>query len=135
VIKRLNNKQVNARSIYKTMFLGAIGLACLGPSSGSTSAQTTNILNTASCTAYSSGNLTTGYNGGFGAGTLTLNTPGGGHYSGGGIFSLWNNACGASTGSFANRSFGSALAGGQTLFISLKNVNLRGSYEEAGFDF
>jgi hypothetical protein len=76
----------------------------------------------------------TGMNGGYGFGAWTLNTPGGGHYVGGGLFGLWNNAYGAGTGSFANRSLGSALSIGQTFSISLEMGSLKSSLEQAGFN-
>lgn len=112
--------------------LGGLGMALGLAATNFASAQvTTSALDSA---ANYGGDFDTGMNGGYGFGAWTLNTPGGGHYVGGGVFGLWNNAYGAGTGSFANRPFGSSLSVGQTFSISLEIGNLNSSLEEAGFN-
>lgn len=129
--KQLKYNKINVRNLT---VLSAIGTACLILSPGNASAQTTIALDTASDPAYSGGDFDTGYNGGYGFSPWTLNTPGGGHYVGGGLFGLWNNAYGTGTGSYANRSFASPLSTGETFSISLQNGSLNGSYEQEGIN-
>lgn len=85
------------------------------------------------------GNFSTGSGGGYGFGTWTINTPGGGSYvgtwahDGNTYFGLWNNSYGAGTGSFATRSLDSTLAVGETFTTSFVNYHLNSSLEQAGF--
>jgi MYXO-CTERM domain-containing protein len=78
-----------------------------------------------------------GLNGGFGFGTWSTSTSGGGSYIGldGGItyFGLWNNGYGTGTGSFATRTFNSPLSEGQTFSTSFKTGHLNSSFEREGF--
>lgn len=113
------------------LVLGSLGIAFGLATTDFAFAQATTIASD-SAANYGS-DFDTGMNGGYGFGTWTLNTPGGGHYVGGGVFGLWNNAYGAGTGSFANRQFGSSLSVGQTFSISLEMGSLNSSLEEGGF--
>lgn len=87
--------------------------------------------------AYAGGDFDTGYNGGYGLGSWTLNTPGGGHYVGndGGTtwFGLWNNGVEPGSYSHATRSFNASLSVGQAFSTSFKTGNLTSSYEQEGF--
>jgi hypothetical protein len=111
---------------------GSLALALGLVAANFASAQST-IVATDTAANYGS-DFDTGMNGGSGFGPWTLNTPGGGHYVGGGVFGLWNNAYGAGTGSFANRSLGSSLSVGQTFSISLEMGSLNSALEEGGFN-
>lgn len=79
-----------------------------------------------------------GLNGGFGFGTWSTSTSGGGSYIGldGGVayFGLWNNGYGAGTGSFATRTFNSPLSVGQTFSTSFKTGHLNSNLEREGFN-
>lgn len=85
------------------------------------------------------GNFSTGNGGGYGFGTWTLATPGGGNYVGadGGItyFGLWNNALLPGNYSRATRSFDASLSVGEAFSTSFKNGNLNnsGAAQQAGF--
>jgi hypothetical protein len=78
-----------------------------------------------------------GLNGGFGFGTWSTSTSGGGSYVGGyngnTYFGLWNNGYGTGTGSFATRSFGSSLTVGEAFSTSYINYHLNSSLEQEGF--
>jgi hypothetical protein len=90
----------------------------------------------------SNGSFSTGNGGGYGFGTWTLNTPGGGNYVGsdgsnGNIpwFGLWNNSLLPNNYSHATRAFNAALTVGDTFTTSFKNGNLNnnGQPQQAGF--
>lgn len=128
------NKRPNTRSFCKTVALGAISLSCLWLSSVNASAQVI-AYDVATNSTYS-GSFS-GLNGGFGFGSWSTSTPGGGSYVGasGGItyFGLWNNSFGAGTGSFATRTFNSILSVGQAFSTSFKTGNLNSNLELEGF--
>lgn len=129
------NKQPNTRDFCKTVALGAISLSCLWFSSANVSAQ---ILAYDVATNSTYAGSFSGLNGGFGFGSWSTSTPGGGSYVGanGGItyFGLWNNSFGAGTGSFATRTFNSTLSIGQAFSTSFKTGNLGSSLEQEGFN-
>ena len=83
------------------------------------------------------GNFSTGSGGGYGFGTWTLDTPGGGNYVGndGGTiwFGLWNNGVLPANYSYATRSFDSSLSVGQAFSTSFKTGHLNGDAEQEGF--
>lgn len=82
-------------------------------------------------------NYTAGFSGnqGFGFGSWTLTTPGGGSYISGDnphLFGIWNST--ANSASTAARPFGSSLSVGQTFFVQLQMNRLDGSSNTNGFN-